>query len=259
VDRWIGWLCDERGQGRRLADASVRRILSPLRACLATARREGVIRHNPADAAVLPRREEVERVAKVGEDEDEGPVKVFTREQLDAILRVAHPRHRTMLRLLAGTGLRWGEVAALRRGDLSLDGSRPVVRVRRTLGKPTRRDRAEARKAERPVAPRYKPPKSRHGVRDVPLSPALVGELRSHLAALPPGGPEDLAFPSGRGTPLHYSNALPPGLRPSDPRRRGGGARPRRGVADHGWINARGRTRREREGRRRGRNGFGKP
>ena len=70
---------------------------------------------------------------------------MFTREQLDAILRVAHPRHQAMLRLLAGTGLRWGEVAALRRGDLSLDGSRPVVRVRRTLGKPTRRDRAEAR------------------------------------------------------------------------------------------------------------------
>jgi integrase len=215
VDRWIGWLCDEREQGRRLADASIRRVLSPLRACLATARREGVIRHNPADGAVLPRREQVERVARVGEVEDEGPVKVFTREQLDATLRVAHPRYRMMFRLLAGTGLRWGEVAALRRGDLALDGSRPAVRVRRTLGKPTKRDREEAKQAGRPISPRYKPPKSRHGVRDVPLSPALVGELRSHLATLPPGGPEDLAFPSSRGTPLHYSNVLHRGLRPA--------------------------------------------
>ena len=79
VDRWIAWLCDEREQGRLLADASVRRIVSPLRACLATARREGVIRHNPADGAILPRREKVEPVAKVGEAEDEGAVKVFTR------------------------------------------------------------------------------------------------------------------------------------------------------------------------------------
>ncbi len=215
VDRWIGWLCDEREQGRRLADATVRRIVSPLRACLATARREGLIRHSPADDAVLPHREQFERVAKVGEAEDEGPVKVFTRAQLDATLRVAHPRYRTMLRLLAGTGLRWGEIAALRRGDLGLEGSRPVVRIRRSLAKPTRADREAAKRAGRPVTPRYKPPKSRHGVRDVPLSPALVGELRAHLAALPSGGPDDLAFPSSRGTPLRYENALRRGLRPA--------------------------------------------
>lgn len=123
----------------------------------------------------------------------------FSREQLDAVLRVAHPAHRPMLRLLAGTGLRWGEVAALRRGDLALDGSRPQVRVRRAVTK----------------GGRFKPPKSRHGRRDVPLSPALVSELRGHLAALPPGDAEALAFPSRAGTPLAYPNALRRVLRPA--------------------------------------------
>jgi len=40
---------------------------------------------------------------------------------------------------------------------------------------------------------RFKPPKSRHGRRDVPLSPALVLELLAHLPALPDGGAEALA------------------------------------------------------------------
>ena len=40
MDRWIAWLCDEREQGRLLADATVRRIVAPARSCLATAKRE---------------------------------------------------------------------------------------------------------------------------------------------------------------------------------------------------------------------------
>lgn len=211
IDRWIGWLCDEDEQRRRLAaergvaladlkasgrlaDATVRRIVSPVRACLATARREGLIRTNPADGAVLPHREQIEGVG-----EPDAGTQAFSREQLDAVLRVVHPRHRTLLHTLAGSGLRWGEVAALRRGDLALDGSRPHIRVRRALTK----------------GGRFKPPKSRHGVRDVPLSPALVRVLRAHLSALPPGEADALAFPSRAGTPLSYPNALRRILRPA--------------------------------------------
>jgi hypothetical protein len=49
----------------------------------------------------------------------------------------------------------------------------------------------------------------------VPLSAALVSELRRHLAALPPGGPDSLAFPSARGTPLDHSNLRGRVLRPA--------------------------------------------
>jgi integrase len=125
VARWIAWLCDERAQGRRLADATVRRIVSPVRACLATAKREGLIRHNPTSEAVLPRRAEIEG--------DEERVRALTREQLAAFLGVVHERFRLMFEFLAVTGLRWSELIELRWGDLRLDGSEPCARVRRAF------------------------------------------------------------------------------------------------------------------------------
>jgi integrase len=88
---------------------------------------------------------------------------------------------------------------ALRRGDLQLDGSNPEARVRRSVTK----------------GGRFKPPKSRKGIREVPLSPALVSELPRHLASLPPGSPDDLAFPSKAGTLLQYPNMLRRVLRPA--------------------------------------------
>ena len=49
----------------------------------------------------------------------------------------------------------------------------------------------------------------------MPLSPALVSELRHHLSGLRPDGPESLGFPSAAGTPLAYPNALRRILRPA--------------------------------------------
>jgi hypothetical protein len=34
---WVAWICDEKEQGKRRADASIRRFMAPVRACLATA------------------------------------------------------------------------------------------------------------------------------------------------------------------------------------------------------------------------------
>ncbi|MEK6327295.1 MAG: site-specific integrase [Actinomycetota bacterium] len=104
-----------------------------------------------------------------------------------------------MFELLAWTGLRWGEVAALRRRDLVLDGSNPVVRVRRALTR----------------TGRFKPPKSRHGRRDVPLAPELVRTLRSHLAGLADDGPDSLAFPARGGQLLRQENVRRRVLRPA--------------------------------------------
>jgi integrase len=178
VAKWIGWLCEQPSNrnGGVLADRSVRRIVTPLRSCLASAKREGLIRHNPVDGAALPHRPRIE---------DNDRALTFTREQLDAVLRVVHPRHRVMFEFLAATGLRWSELIALRWADLVLDGD-AHVKVRRAI-----------------VRGRLKPPKSRHARRDVPLSAALVSALREHR-----GGDADaaLVFPSQAGTPLHYSN-----------------------------------------------------
>ena len=137
-----------------------------------------MIRHNPLDGAALPHRPKVEGVD--GGDE----VRPFTREQLDAVLRVVHPRHRLAFEFLAATVVRWSELIALRWGDLVLDGDRPRVKVRRAM-----------------VRGNLKPPKSRHSRREIPLAPALVSVLRARE-----GDADALVFASSTGTPLHYSN-----------------------------------------------------
>lgn len=194
INEWIRTL--GKGGDHKLADATVKRVVSPVRSCLATAMADGEIRTNPAVGAIFPVTET--KIREVGNDSDE-KARALSREQLDTILRVVHPGHRPMIRLLAATGLRWGEAAALRRGDLVLDGSHPRVEVRRAVTK----------------AGRFKPPKSSYGIREVPLPPSLVSELRKHLASLRPDGPDSLAFPSRAGTVLRYPNMLRRVLRPA--------------------------------------------
>jgi integrase len=60
-----------------------------------------------------------------------------------------------------------------------------------------------------------KQPKSGHGIREVPLSPAMVSELRVHLRELPPGNPDSLAFPNKTGGVLSYPNLLRRVLKPA--------------------------------------------
>jgi integrase len=186
IAEFIAWLCAEDKQRARaiaerrkqtgedlatatqkiegngyLADATVRRILAPLRSCLRSAMREGVIRHNPTQGAALPVRDEHRRIAEGADDlGDDRDAKALTTEQLEALLLVAPVRHRLLFRLLAATGLRISEALALRWGDLTLDGGRPAVHVRRAY-----------------VRGAFKAPKSRYGRRDVPIDHELVRAL----------------------------------------------------------------------------------
>ncbi|HET6864390.1 MAG TPA: phage integrase SAM-like domain-containing protein, partial [Solirubrobacteraceae bacterium] len=84
---FVGWLCDGREQAkhahrikveqaraagkrepvpladdarRDLADSTVRNAIKPLRSAFATARREGLIRHNPVSDVALPHRDEID-------------------------------------------------------------------------------------------------------------------------------------------------------------------------------------------------------
>ena len=216
VAEFIGWLSDQsamaylehgqaiaraEAQGKRLpkqrrmerplSDSTVRNILNPVRACFATAVREGKVRHNPTTGADLPHRERIR-------DDDGAEVRALGREQLAALLSVVHPHHRTMFRVLASTGLRISELIAIQWRHLRLDGSQPAVRVRRAI-----------------VRGREEPPKSRHGKRDVPLDAQLVSELRERRRAAEWGRDEDLVFPSLSGTPLNPENLRRRVLRPA--------------------------------------------
>ncbi len=94
--RYMDRLADEEEQGKRLSDRTIANAVIPLRAALATAKREGLIRHNPAQGLAMPHREQLP-------DEE---VKVFSRGQLAAVLAMAPERHRPLFELLAATGLR---------------------------------------------------------------------------------------------------------------------------------------------------------
>lgn len=212
ISEWVAWLCDEQEQGRRreaerrekagqgstpqparpvrLSDATVRRIVSPVRACLATARREGLIRSNACDGVPLPHRPQIE------EADTAERAKALTREQLAMFLRIVPADWRLLFQTLAATGVRWSELAALRWKDLSLDGSEPHLRVRRALAKRQPKDEA----------PRFKPPKSRHGQRSIPLDAALCRELRRHRREAEFDGDDDLVFPARNGAPLRQEN-----------------------------------------------------
>jgi integrase len=189
VAEFVAWLCDEEKQGRYLADASVRRILAPVRSCMRTAMQEGVVRYNPTRGAILPKRDEQKRIEEGTDELEDHDVRALSTEQLAALLLVAPREYRVMFQLLASTGLRISEAVALRVGDLRLDGERPVVWVRRAW-----------------VRGGYKPPKSKHGRRQVPISHEMVRALRRSY----PAGADAraLLFPGLQDDPLHASNLL---------------------------------------------------
>lgn len=215
----VGWLCDDDAQGERvaaeraeaarvaaeakgqpapepkdaepvyLADSTIRRILSPLRACLASAVAEGLIRHNPTLGVALPARDEQRRI-DLGDDlDDEERAKAMSADELATFLTVCPVRWRPFFHLLAVTGLRWSEIVALRWADLQLDGSTPHVKVRRALVKGT-----------------MGPPKSKHGRRQVPIDHDAVTVLRRVRDAAGDAEPADLVFRTTTGAPLDYSN-----------------------------------------------------
>lgn len=181
IARFLDWLADEGEQGHRLADSTVANIVNPLRAALATAKREGLIRHNPAQGLALPHREQIP------DEKDE--VKVFSREQLAAVLAMAPERHKPLFELLASCGLRISEAIALQRLHLQLDADEPEVCIRRAV-----------------VRERVEPPKSKHGRREVRLPAPLATRLRAYLAAQPDQDSTALAFPNESGSALDPNN-----------------------------------------------------
>jgi integrase len=166
---------------RERSDNTVRNALSPLRAALGTARREGLIRHNPVADVALPHR------ARIEEDEDRP--RPFPNGVMELVVSLIHPGHRLMFELLAATGLRRSELLALEGRHLALDGDRPQVkvrqRVRRRIG----------------VGLVMGPLKSHYARRDLLIPLDLADRLRSL------GTPDDQpVFTSSVGTLLDPDN-----------------------------------------------------
>ena len=158
--RFVDWLADEDEQGKRLSDSTIANIVIPLRAALTTAKREGLIRHNPSPrAGAAPPRGDRRGARKRSRCSAASSSRRFWRWRRSAT--------RLLFEVLATTAA-CGSARRSRSSasTLQIDGSTPEVCVRRAI-----------------VKGRIEPPKTKYGRREVRLPASLVYRLRAHLAA----------------------------------------------------------------------------
>jgi integrase len=174
---------------RGLAPATVRTVVAPVRALFATAAEDGLIRSNPCAGVRLAGR-------RPPGEEPQDSKRALTEEQLARVIEETPERWRLLVRFLSQTGLRIGELIALRWEDIDLGARR--VKVRRRIYKRT-----------------VDVPKSRYGIRDVPISTAMAQELWRHRASSGAPADDTPVFPSTVGTPLNGEALLNRMLKPA--------------------------------------------
>lgn len=151
------------------------------KAILTTAAEDGLIPENPL------------RVRGAGRPPRRADVELFTPAEVAQLADAMPPEHRAAVLLAAWCGLRFGELAALRRSDVDLpkDDGPARIHVRRGVvlvaGKQTE---AET--------------KTSAGVRDVPVPPHIVDDLREHLRTHAQWGADGLLFPTTNPAQFDY-------------------------------------------------------
>jgi integrase len=123
-----------------------------------TAIQEGLIPRSPCVGIKLGRRTDHERTE----------MRFLSIAEFSRVLLATPPHWRPLVMFLGGTGVRWGEAAALTVGDLDLDAAQPIVRV----------TKAEKADPEHPGRVVVGPTKSGKGRRTITLPPAVVDVLR---------------------------------------------------------------------------------
>ena len=129
------------------------------------------------------------------------PEEVLDPNEVRKVLEKAEPGYyRTLFLTAYLTGMRSGELFALRWSDIELKGidaetgkesSRGRIFVRRSLSW------ARVKKDDGPVRPRFFPPKTKAGVRTLPIPVELAGALRRWKLQCPQSE-HDLVFPMRR-------------------------------------------------------------
>jgi integrase len=159
LQRWLSRL--------DLAPASVRKVHRVMSQILAYAVKDGRLAVNPATGVSLPRAQQPEK-------------RFLTHEQVHDLADACGEHYRLMVLFLAYTGLRWGEMAALRVSRLDFLRRRALV--------------AESVTPVKGVMA-FGPTKG-HERRDVPMPRFLLEDLAQHVASK---APTDLVFVGVRG------------------------------------------------------------
>jgi integrase len=154
---------------------------------------EGAIDANPVRKVPPPRR-------RVDPEQVFGEVKrrALTPEEAGRLLACFPLFWWDHMTTLLGTGLRFGELAGLRRRRVHLNRPMPVLEVGPT--------RYQAGRFGSGFKPR---PKSDAGIRPVPLAPLVVEAIRRQL--LPGNDPDDLVFTGPGGGPVAAVGRACPG------------------------------------------------
>lgn len=190
-----------------LGSKRIRDIMTTCAAVFKLAMRRNYVTRNPAAEAQRPGKPVVE-VKDAGEQTGSlRPDEVLDASEIKKLLDHATPGlWRTMFATAAATGMRSEELGGLQWPDVELDAAR--LFVKRSLS--WTRDHGEVGK----VKPRFYPPKTKAGYRELPLQPELVAMLRTWKLQCPPGQ-HDLVFPGAGGLPLRRSHVLRAGLYPA--------------------------------------------
>jgi integrase len=155
----------------RLAPGTVRNVYDTLARMYGIAVDDRIVASSPCRRIVLP------------STDDEGEVHPPTAAQVSAIVAAAPARYRSLVVLLAGSGMRIGEALGLQVSDV--DFLRRTVRVER----------------QRLQNGKLGPTKTAKSVRPVPVGEVVIAALAAHLAAHPSTGDR---FTATKGQPLRY-------------------------------------------------------
>jgi integrase len=169
----------KRGNAERITPATVRRILTPVKAMLAEAYELEVIKTNPGRVRVVVRGEQ--RVK---------PPKTLAPEQVAGVLAAMPPAHRILFAFLSRTGVRISEALGAKWGDIQQTSEGPVFTIHRQFYRGELREEA----------------KSEASARSVALVPSLMRDLMRHRATTPYGRDDDPMFASMTGSHRDYAN-----------------------------------------------------
>ncbi len=133
----------------------------------------GYLRSNPAEYIERPRAEKKEMI-------------ILTREELLKFLEEVRQKYHALFLTAAMTGMRRGEILALRWSDINWSRSEIHVRQNYVLGK-------------------FQEPKSKSSIRTIPMLSVLAKTLKKHRLSSP-SNDLDLVFASKEGTPLYFEN-----------------------------------------------------
>ncbi len=176
------WLSDlmvkKTGRGKPLAPGTVAQAYRTLNRLLAAAVDDELIGRNPLKGVKPPQVQEE-------------PMRFLTHEEVATLASAIDDRYRALVFVAAYTGLRAGELTALRRHHVDL--------LHRTISVT---EQVQHLDGEYVVSP----PKSAAGRRSVSLPKLVADELDEHVRALDDQSADGLVFPAPEGGYLHLTN-----------------------------------------------------